>query len=116
MEEKPAGKLTVKNEIMDSPSKRSNNPIGSQSQWSFGWQGNPRDVVNRQNNSQGTTMSIQGSIFTTTRAASHSGVKKKHGNKHSKRKIQPKVPGKRKNLSMIDLFGTTIPRQQVKQQ
>lgn len=52
MEEKPAGRTTTSNDLAGSPRKTSN-PIGIQSQWSFGWQGNAKDVVNRPNNSKG---------------------------------------------------------------
>jgi hypothetical protein len=54
MEEKPAGRITSSNDLIDSPKKKSN-PIGIESQWSFGWQGNSKDVFNRPNSSKGNT-------------------------------------------------------------
>lgn len=50
MEDIPAGKSSVE---IPSPKKVSN-PIGTQSQWSFGWQGNEKSVFNRANDSKGT--------------------------------------------------------------
>jgi hypothetical protein len=69
MEEIPAGKCS--NEV-PSPKKVSN-PIGSQSQWSFGWQGNDKPVFNRPNDSKGKALPMKVLTTTTTRAASCSG-------------------------------------------
>lgn len=51
-EDRPAGKVTASNAVVDSP-KKAFNPIGSQSQWSFGWQGGSKDTSNQANNSKG---------------------------------------------------------------
>ena len=69
MEDIPAGKVTSSANEVPSP-KKSYNPIGTSSQWSFGWQGNEKPVFNRPNNSKGRTSVIQVSIIITTRAAS----------------------------------------------
>lgn len=53
MEDKPAGKLTTTNPPVDSP-KKVFNPIGTESQWSLGWNNGSKDVFNRPNNSKGT--------------------------------------------------------------
>jgi hypothetical protein len=52
MEDIPAGKMTQSAIEFPSP-KKVNNPIGSQSQWSFGWQGSEKTVSNHANNSKG---------------------------------------------------------------
>lgn len=53
MEDKPAGKLTSNNPTVESP-KKVFNPIGTESQWSFGWNNGSKDIFNRPNNSKGT--------------------------------------------------------------
>ena len=52
MEDKPAGKITPNNPPVDSP-KKVFNPIGTESQWSLGWNNGNKDVFNRPNNSKG---------------------------------------------------------------
>lgn len=52
MEDIPAGKMTQSATSFPSP-KKVHNPIGSESQWSFGWQGGEKNVFNRANNSKG---------------------------------------------------------------
>lgn len=74
MEEQAAGRTTVSTDLAGSPRKTSN-PIGIQSQWSFGWQGNSKDVYNRPNNSKGKFRQSQDSISTTIRVASLSESK-----------------------------------------
>lgn len=83
MEERPAGKVTSTNTaVMDSPKKVSN-PIGTQSQWSFGWQGNNKDVFNRPNNSKGNGFATQDSTSTTIRVASVSAIRKQGGRQNN---------------------------------
>lgn len=59
MEEKPAGKITPSNPPVDSP-KKVFNPIGTQSQWSLGWNNGSKDIFNRANNSKGTHQNYSG--------------------------------------------------------
>lgn len=68
MEDIPAGKVSTSTNEMPSP-KKTYNPIGTASQWSFGWQGNEKPVFNRPNNSKGRRSVIQVSIIITIRAA-----------------------------------------------
>ena len=74
MDEIPAGKVTP-TVPMDSPKK--NNPIASQSQWSFGWQGGAKDTYNKPNNSKGTIHIIEVSTRITTRAVLFSGGRRR---------------------------------------
>jgi len=59
MEDLPAGKLTTSNPPVDSP-KKVFNPIGTESQWSLGWNSGSKDIFNRPNNSKGTHWHYQG--------------------------------------------------------
>ena len=46
MEDKPAGKLTSNSPSVESP-KKVLNPIGTESQWSLGWNNGSKDIFNR---------------------------------------------------------------------
>lgn len=100
MEDTPAGKSS--NEI-PSPKKVSN-PIGTQSQWSFGWQSNDRPVFNRANDSKGTSPFTQASTAITTRAASSSVIPRAASGSRKKCK-----PARRTPLSPSP-FGTITPK------
>lgn len=52
MEDIPAGRVTKSTSEIFTPKKVSN-PIGSESQWSFGWQGGEKNVFAKGNNSKG---------------------------------------------------------------
>lgn len=107
MEERPAGKVTSTNTaVMDSPKKVSN-PIGTQSQWSFGWQGNNKDVVNRPNNSKGNGSATQDSTSTTIRVASVSAIRKQGGRQNNPLKTPER---RRKSPMQISPSGTTTLR------
>ena len=83
MEDIPAGRST-KNVDFEIPSpKKVYNPIGNDSQWSFGWQGNEKSSFNRANNSKGTSISTKVSIRTTTQAALSSARGRESGRKKS---------------------------------
>jgi hypothetical protein len=47
MEDTPAGQSTLSNSSFVSSPKKVHNPIGIESQWSLGWQGNVKEVINR---------------------------------------------------------------------
>lgn len=100
MEDIPAGKSSIE---VPSPKKVSN-PIGTQSQWSFGWQANDRPVFNRANDSKGTFPFTQASTATTTRAASCSVIPRAASGSRKKSK-----PARRTQLSPSP-FGTTTPK------
>lgn len=68
MEDSPAGKKTAGNSFVESPKKTVNTGT-NQSQWSFGWNANTKDVYNRPNNSKGISSSIQASTSITTHQA-----------------------------------------------
>ena len=68
MEDSPAGKKTVGNSFVESP-KKTVNTATNQSQWSFGWNANTKDVYNRPNNSKGTSSFTKASTFTITHQA-----------------------------------------------
>ena len=51
MEDTPAGKLTKSFTELPTP-KKANNPIGIESQWSFGWQGGEKNIFNKSNSSK----------------------------------------------------------------
>ncbi len=51
MEDIPAGKLTKTYSDLPTP-KKANNPIGIESQWSFGWQGGEKNIFNKSNSSK----------------------------------------------------------------
>lgn len=79
MEDRPAGKVTSTNTAPVESPKKVSNPIGTQSQWSFGWQGNTKEVFNRPNNSKGNASPTQDSTSTTTRVASVSASRREAG-------------------------------------
>jgi len=64
MEDIPAGKSTQSPAEIPSP-KKVHNPIGNDSQWSFGWGGNDKNSINRANNSKGISNLIYVSIAIT---------------------------------------------------
>lgn len=60
MDNIPAGKVTSGGDSGQPSPKKTFNPIGTESQWSFGWQGNNKDIFNGSNNSKGNSSSSQG--------------------------------------------------------
>ena len=80
MEDIPAGKSTQSPAEIPSP-KKAHNPIGNNSQWSFGWGGNEKNSFNRGNNSKGTSNLIYVSIATTIRVVSFWGRLNRDGEK-----------------------------------
>jgi hypothetical protein len=68
MEEHPAGKIATGNSFIESPKKVSN-PIGIESQWSLGWQGNTKDIFNKPNSSKGMDILIQALTIITIKVA-----------------------------------------------
>lgn len=62
MEDKFAGKQTPSNPPVDSP-KKVFNPIGTQSQWSLGWNTGSKDIFNKPNSSKGISQMIQVLIY-----------------------------------------------------
>jgi hypothetical protein len=56
MEDIPAGKLTQSTSEIPTP-KKVFNPLGSESQWSLGWQkGSEKTIFNQPNNSKGSRL------------------------------------------------------------
>lgn len=53
MEDIPAGKLTKS--FIELPTPKKSNPIGIESQWSFGWQGGEKNIFNKSNSSKSNT-------------------------------------------------------------
>ena len=54
MEDIPAGRSTKSNSEVFTP-KKASNPIGSESQWSFGWQGGEKGVFAKGSSSKGSS-------------------------------------------------------------
>lgn len=52
MEDIPAGRVTKSTSEIFTP-KKANNPIGSESQWSFGWQGGEKNIFAKGGSSKG---------------------------------------------------------------
>ena len=90
---------------MESP-KKASNPIGIESQWSLGWQGNSKDVFNRPNNSKGIHRSIQDLTIITTKATSYSETPATEPGQ----KRRPKEVIRKRKKSLISQSGTTTPR------
>ena len=112
MEDSPAGKKTSGNSFVESP-KKTVNTATNQSQWSFGWNANTKDVFNRPNNSKGTSPHTQVSISTTTPPAFFSVRTRAVSRSRSQQK---KLTWERKTQFLKSQSGTTIQRQQGKQQ
>jgi len=51
MDFQAAGQLS-NSQVISSPTKKVYNPIGTDSQWSFGWNSNNKDVFNRPQSSK----------------------------------------------------------------
>jgi hypothetical protein len=71
MEDIPAGRRIRTDSEPITPRKASN-PIGIQSQWSFGWQANEPKVMNTAASSKGNPYFIQALTLITTKVASTS--------------------------------------------
>lgn len=111
MEDSPAGKKTSGNTFVESPKKVIHGTTNS-SQWSFGWNGNAKDVYNRPNNSKGNASITQDSIFTTTRAVSYWASKRVAAGRRSNPWRQ--LTWKRKIQWETVLCGTTTLRTRVR--
>ena len=85
MEEIAAGKHTSATTEVLSP-RKVYNPIGTSSQWSFGWQANDRALYNKENSSKGKYDFMKGLIVITIKAVSSSMMEDKLSSKKQKNK------------------------------
>ena len=102
MEDIPAGRR-IRTDSQPITPRKANNPIGSQSQWSFGWQGNEPKAMNTANSSKGNSVFIQALAPITTKVAFILEMGKSLA---GKRKNLIQISRRSLRLTIASLFGT----------